>query len=298
MIKKSVLPVLFLLILSRSAFCASDEEMGQAAEAAGKLREALTHYTAALASTMEDSADDQRLREKIIGIVQKLDPPPAVPEEAKRFMVRGETLVKEAKSEADFTEAAAEFKQALHIAPWLSSAYFNLGLAEEGAGLYDQAIASFKLYLLASPAAEDAEKVKERIYALEVKWEKAQRQEEEKSEGIAPEELTGIWLDQNGSRWRVAVVGNEIDVRQESNTNSQWYEGTLKASNIEGFRLQDFSWCRNGRLLKDPLTGTVSSDGRTIKLKASGEGPQEIGANDMITRWFHYEDSTILTKTE
>lgn len=274
----------------------AQESQGQSLEKAGKLREALAAYV----EELQAAPYDEELRKKIIQIAQKLDPPPAIPQEAKRFMVRGETFFKEAKSEADFTEAIGEFEQALQAAPWLPAGYFNLGLAQEGAGYYDQAINSFELYLLASPAAEDAEKVREKIYALEAKWEKAGRQaaeEQRAAEAASPERLSGIWKDQY-TQWNVTVTGDRIVIGKPGNTTSQWYEGTVSGSNIAGYRLQDFSWCRNGRLLKDPMTGIVSADGRTLTLHASGEGPYEIGANDTIARWFHYEDNTTLTKVE
>ncbi len=303
MSKKLIPQILFLLMFATSALCGAEteEEMGQAAERAGRLREALAHYVSALQSATEGSTDDQRLREQIISIAGGLDPAPAVPEEAKRFMVRGETFFKEATSETDFAEAVNEFEQALHIAPWLPAGYFNRGLAEEGAGHYDRAINSFKLYLLSSPAAEDVEKVQEKIYVLEARWDKARRrqvEEAQKQEVVAPSELGGMWRDAQGATWRIAIVGQAMNIRQENSSISQWYEGTLNASSITGYRLQDFTWCRNGRLLKDSMTGTVSADGRTITLQASGEGPYHIGENDTITRWFHYEDSQVLTKIE
>ena len=136
-------------------------------------------------------------------------------------------------------------------------------------------------------------------YALEAKWEKAQRPvQEEKGEGVAPDELGGMWRDGQGLVWQVTVTGSQISIRRENGANSQWYEGIVNVFNISGRRLQDFSWCRNGRLLKDPLSGTVSADGRTLTLQAGGEGPYEIGPNDTITRWFHYEDNQVFTKIE
>lgn len=53
-----------------------DETLGRQAEQAGKLSEALTHYVATLQQTTEDDIDaDERLREEIIAVVQKLKPP-------------------------------------------------------------------------------------------------------------------------------------------------------------------------------------------------------------------------------
>ena len=154
----------------------SKEAEGQAAERSGRLREALTHYVAALQSVSEGNTDDQRLRETIIRLVQRLSPPPAIPEEATRFSVRGETAINEAKGTADFAEAAKEFSKAVHVAPWWSDGYNNLAVAQEKAGQLNEAIRSLKLYLLAAPASPDAEKVKRQIFALEYRQERAAKE--------------------------------------------------------------------------------------------------------------------------
>ncbi len=154
----------------------SKEAEGRAAEQAGRLREALTHYVAALQSVSEGSADDQRLRETIIKLVQKLSPPPAVPEEARRFSVRGQIAIKDAKTAADFDEAAKEFGKAVRVAPWWADGYINQGVALEKAGKFNEAARALKFYLLAAPNAPDAQNVRDQIYALEYRQEKAQKE--------------------------------------------------------------------------------------------------------------------------
>lgn len=203
----------------------SDEAAGKVAELAGKLREALTHYVAALQSVPEGNADDQRLRETIIKLVQKLSPPPAITEEARRFSVRGQTSIKEAKNPSDFEEAAKEFAKAVRVAPWWADGYINQGVALEKAGKFSEAIRSLKLYLLAAPAALDADKVKEQIYALEVRGEKAQKEviakkeeqdrkrREEETKASDPARLTGDWCASNylGCGWKTKVSGSTIE---------------------------------------------------------------------------------------
>lgn len=215
----------FLLSLGlglRLASGADEETLGQTGEKAGKFREALTHYVSALGSVSEGSADDQRLREKIISVGGKLDPPPAVPEEGKRFMVRGETFFGEAKNEADYREAAMEFEKALRAAPWWPAGYFNLGLALEGANEYDGAIRNFKLYLLASPNGDDAERIRKKIYALEAKSEKARRLPLENQTQTAeparklptPGDLVGFWRrpGNEAARFQIEAVDGQLVV--------------------------------------------------------------------------------------
>ena len=52
-------------------------------------------------------------------------PAPAVPEEAKRAMVRGKIAFEEAKTDADFKEAVLELQKAADAAPWLGAPYYT-----------------------------------------------------------------------------------------------------------------------------------------------------------------------------
>ena len=240
--KQGVLLILFLFVFSRNAFGTGEEEMGRAAEQKGNFRDALTHYVAALQTTPEGSSDDQRLREKIILVASKLDPVPAVPEEAKRFLVRGETIFKEAKSDADYLEAAAEFREALRLAPWWSAAYYNLGLAQEGAGQFDRAIQSLKFYVLVSPAATDAEQVKNKIWSLETKQERAGKAQAEEEERRVEEErklaeakallgqIAGRWyerctvLPSVSETWEFQVTGDQQKANRWNRALGRWDE--------------------------------------------------------------------------
>ena len=122
-------------------------------------------------SDLKKNPFDTALREKIINHVRTMKKAPAIPEAAERAMARGKIAFERAMSRDGFGEAAAELRKATDEAPWLAIAYYNLGLARENAEDFANAIASFKLYLLAAPAAKDAQAVKTRIYGLEYKIE-------------------------------------------------------------------------------------------------------------------------------
>lgn len=180
MIKKSfVFTSASLLILVASMELASaqssKEAEGRAAEQAGRLRDAFTHYVAALQSVPEGSADDQRLRETIIKLVQKLSPPPAVSEEAERRMARGLAAVKAATDEQGFRRAADEFSAAVKTAPWFADGYFNLGIILDKAGKHADAIRNLKLGILAAPNDPEVKKFRELVYEIEYRQEEAQR---------------------------------------------------------------------------------------------------------------------------
>ena len=124
-------------------------------------------------STLQKNPNDFTLREKIIKHVQTMSPAPALPLEAEKYEGRAEYAIKNAKSEADFLDAAKEYDKALLLAPWVSSYYFNHGIAYEKAGKPKEAKQSFELYLLAAPNAQDKRDVRKRIAGLEYATEKA-----------------------------------------------------------------------------------------------------------------------------
>ena len=169
------------------------------------------------------------LREKIIALVQRLDPPPSVSEEVERYMTRGEVAVELAKDESGFQKAAKEFSQALRIAPWYAKGYFNLGLVQEKAGNYQEAIRNLKLYLLAAPGAEDVKEVKAQIVKLEYKMESmaASQSEAERKlrEGQALyNQLAGVWYQYRQGvirfTWEIRLVGDqEIEMRGSGDGN-------------------------------------------------------------------------------
>jgi hypothetical protein len=184
----------------------TEESAGSVAEQAGKLREALTQYVAALQKTTEGSADNQRLRETIIKLVQRLSPPPAVPEEAERRMARGRAAVKAATDEQGFLRAANELQQALKAAPWLADGYFNLGVVLDKAGRHADAIRNLKLYMLAAPNAPDAKQVRDLMFEIEYRQEESQRAKAEAERKAAQQRQAEIekrnrWFQQLAGRW-------------------------------------------------------------------------------------------------
>lgn len=218
------LTLLLGLNLTPVLWAQDQESLGLAAEQAGRLREALKHYVAALQSVSEGSASDQALREKIISLVQKLSPAPVVPEEARRFAVRGQIAVREAKSQADYVEAAGEFNRALKLAPWWAESYFNLAVAQGKAGQFNEATRSLKLYLLAAPNAPDAEKVKDQIYALEYRQERARKDAQDKADETRRQEQARREADERRRREAEAAEQAKQRSRQifASLTTGRW----------------------------------------------------------------------------
>jgi tetratricopeptide (TPR) repeat protein len=138
----------------------------------GSPQDTLSQYV----SNLQKNPNDYALREKIIKHVQSMRPAPAISEEAKRYMARGKAASKGAKEVKDFNEAADEFKKALLAAPWIAEGYYNLGIVQDKAGQYAAAMESLKLYIMSAPNASDVEKVKEMVYEIEYRKEKAAKE--------------------------------------------------------------------------------------------------------------------------
>lgn len=127
-------------------------------------------------SDLQKKPHDSVLREKIIKHVRTMRPQPPTPAEADRYEGRAEFAVKNAKTEADFLDAAKEYEKALRIAPWIPAYYFNQGIAFEKAAKPKEAKLSFEFYLLAAPDATDAREVRKHIAGLEYMIEKAAKE--------------------------------------------------------------------------------------------------------------------------
>ena len=129
----------------------------------GELRTAFRMYM----KLLDKYPNDVDLLSRIIQLTKKLDPPPATSEEVERYVSRGLTAIKMAQAKSDYMNALEEFKKALQLAPWVPTVYYNMGLVEEQAELYKEAIQSFKFYLLAAPHASDSKQIRKKIYEIE-----------------------------------------------------------------------------------------------------------------------------------
>src|SRR5512145_2164140 len=79
-----------------------------------------------------------------------------VPEEARRYMVRGIAAVEMAKSTGDYVLAALEFEKAAKLAPDWPDVYYSLGSVQAKMGDSASAIKSYQRYLELAPRSPDA----------------------------------------------------------------------------------------------------------------------------------------------
>jgi tetratricopeptide (TPR) repeat protein len=94
-----------------------------------------------------------------------------IPEEARRYMARGQAAVEMAKSPEEYDSAIKQFQKAAELAPAWPEPHYNLALLQEKKGKLKEAAASLREYLRLAPDAPDAAKLQEQIYKLEYKAE-------------------------------------------------------------------------------------------------------------------------------
>ena len=187
----------------------------------------------------------------------QVDPKPALPDEARRHLMRGEAAVEMAKDAKDLQEAVDELIQAFLIAPWNAKTYYNLGVLRDKQGFYGRAIENFQCYLKLSPNASDAEQVKDQITKLEFKKEKAEQAASEKQAKYAKFDfLLGDWSYQ----FQAPLV-------------QQWgtLTMTLKGDTLEGF--QTLKGWRYANVPEAYATGHPSEEKTILLLRGTLNGP-------------------------
>ena len=136
-----------------------------------------------------------------------------IPRDAKKYMLRGQAAMEDAKNATDYQDAVNEFRKAVKYAPKWGDAWYNLGVAQDAAGDYAAAITSFKQYLGLMPHASDRSAVEDRIIKLEYKQEKAGRVAKEAEVRKLKEntkKLTGTWIYTPGNAAHIRMFGEEI----------------------------------------------------------------------------------------
>lgn len=140
------------------------EQEADAAMARGDKAQAFSLLARAAPGLKHDSKTGRRIIDKLIPLIPHGEAP-EIPESARKLTVQGQTLFKTGKP----AEAVDVFQKVLDLAPWWPSAWFNLGIAQEGSNNNKGAAATFERYLQAAPNDPDAEQIKKRAWALQVK---------------------------------------------------------------------------------------------------------------------------------
>ena len=117
-------------------------------------------FQSAVAAFQQSATEDNA--RKLAELLKQLDPPPAIPDDAKLHALKGAAFVKQTKSETDpdayaalFAKAAAEYQAASTAAPWVGDYYFNRASCEKSAGQFAAATAALKLDLIFARTEQD-----------------------------------------------------------------------------------------------------------------------------------------------
>lgn len=215
---------------------------------------------------------------------------PALAEEgaadARRHMVRGIAAIEMAKSTADLVPAAEEFRRATALDPTLSAAWFNLGSVQVKLGQFDEAIQSYKRYLVLSPQAEDAQKIQDEIIKLEYRQERINRVSDFAGNWTAGQNTYVISVNKlefnlkgteqiNSAKGGIKLISDggfllgKMD-RIPSGTAEVIFKGRIDGSSIKGTRtrgsfIEGLSSC-TVPVDQGEFTGTVSEDGKQLTL--------------------------------
>lgn len=137
------------------------KDTARSLEAKGQYREALNEYVDAL--KVADDKEAKKIRDEIALLIKKNPYLSQIPEEARKYALRGEALLKDGKLE----EALKEYKTAIKMAPYIAVLYRTTALIYGELKDYSKAIDYMNIYLELMPDAPDARGVKDQIY----KWE-------------------------------------------------------------------------------------------------------------------------------
>jgi len=127
---------------------------------------------------LQKNPNDYALREKIIRHVQAMKQKPAIPEEARRHFIEGNTLLKAAKDQRSYGLARDAYRQCLLVAPWWGDAYNNYAVALELSGQFDDAVNALKLYIATNPGEGETRKAQDKIYEIGAKKKLAAQEKE------------------------------------------------------------------------------------------------------------------------
>jgi tetratricopeptide (TPR) repeat protein len=137
-------------------------------EAKGQYREAIKGYANLL--KIADEKEAKEIRAHIAELMIKYPHLFALPEEARRSVIRAETYTEEGK----FEKAIEEYQKALELSPFYPNLYKALALSYGQIKDYKKAIKNMNIYLELYPDAPDIRTAKDQIYKWEFMMEKGE----------------------------------------------------------------------------------------------------------------------------
>lgn len=239
----------------------------------GALAQTPREQFAQMLDVLQKTPKDDALRESIVKLARDLKPAPAVPEAARRNLVRGNTALDDATGVDDYARATTYYQDALALAPWWGTAYLSLARAEELQFDYDAAQRHLKLYMLSGASPDDARKAQDYMYALEEKQDHADKSKAEYDSKFGW--LSGQWsvtrkfVDPNGY---ALVETDPLAIRTSD-------EGSRVMLKIDGTTTE-----HNYRKGGDQAGPTHLQDSLRVSYDSSGQLMMEVlGASNLLT---------------
>ena len=156
------------LLKALKPLIASKMERADRLKAQGRYKEALNELGDVL------RVNDDRTSEDICGSIYRImsmDPRLSrLPEEARRYALRGDILTEQGK----FEEAAKQYRKAVQAAPYTAKLHFNTALVYGELKKYPQAIRYMQTYLNLAPEAPNVRATQDQIYKWEFMMEKGE----------------------------------------------------------------------------------------------------------------------------
>jgi len=206
-----------------------------------------------------------------------------ISKDAKRYMFRGQAALEDAKDVNGFKDAVREFKKSVQLAPGWGDAWYNLGVAQEKAGAYAEALQSFKKYLQLNPNAADSNDVEARMFKLEYRAEKSNIERMK----IAKPKLDGVWRVCNNpscytgksgcgniecaycggdSQFKLTTNGSGFEMINTGNMSTiPEYQGAVNGNRISGEAIIDLSGHNRG-VLRRIMKGDVTDNGKKLTM--------------------------------
>lgn len=127
----------------------------------GRYNEALKELGTTL--QISDAGESKEILSAISAIITMNPELARLPEEARKYALRGDVLTEEGTLE----EAVIEYRKAVQAAPYIANLYFNTAMLYGELKKYPQAIHHMNTYLSLAPGAPNARAAQDQIY----KWE-------------------------------------------------------------------------------------------------------------------------------
>ncbi len=129
---------------------------------------AINELSKAYATTLKKE-DKEVILNKITSIIAEMPYTPKMPDDARKYMLRGEALL----GDNDFEGSLNEYMKAMKFAPYSSKVYYNIAVVYGQLKNYTKAIEYMEQYIKLAPNAADSQAAKDQITKWEVLLEKS-----------------------------------------------------------------------------------------------------------------------------